>query len=64
MEDPEKNLLQLGKGGKDDPSGGAPPPRTSRLFFQCILFNIGSVFEPFRKLSLRPCDRASDCDSG
>ena len=47
MEEPEKNLLQLGKGGMDGPSGGLRPPRTPPLlFFLCILFKIGSVFEP------------------
>ena len=47
MEEPEKNVLQLGKAGMDDPSAGAPPPRTPRLLFQCILFNIGSVCSVF-----------------
>ena len=47
MEEPEKNLLQLGKGGMDDPSGGAPPRRTPPLFFfLCILLKFGSIFQP------------------
>ena len=43
----QKKQKAEGSGGMDDPSGGAPPPRTLPLFFiQCILFKIGSVFEP------------------
>ena len=42
-----KNILQLGKGRMDDPSGGLPPPGPSPLLrFSVILLKIGSVFEP------------------
>ena len=47
MEEPEKNLLQLGKGGMDDPSGGAPPhldPPAS--FFKAKLNEICSFSKP------------------
>ena len=39
MEEPEKNLLQLGKGGMDDPSGGAAaPPDPPAFFFFDVFF--------------------------
>ena len=52
MEEPENNFLQLGKGGMDDPSGGTPAPRPSLLFALCILFKIGSVFEPSLQIKI------------
>ena len=65
MEEPEKNLLQLGKGGMDDFSGGAPPPRTSPLFFFPVYFakQVALFSSPPQKLSLPPSDRARRCDS-
>ena len=53
MEDPEKNLLQLGQGGW--------------MFLRsplCILLKLALFSSPPRKLSLLPSDRASGCDSG
>ena len=43
----KKDVLQLGKEGMDDPSGGAAAPRTPPLFFVHAIFTKNcSVWEP------------------
>ena len=60
-----KDILQLGKGGVDDPSGGLRPPRPHRSFFWGGVFcvKLALFSSPPRKLSLPPSDRARRCDS-
>ena len=75
LQEPEKNLLQLGKGGSmtlpggrsppGDPSGGAEPPQDSPFFLCFFVFflNLAMFSTPHRKLLLPPSDRARRCDS-
>ena len=42
----KKDVLQLGEGGMDDPSGAAAPPDPPLLFFHAIFTKICSVSEP------------------